>query len=178
MTVRIRASVEGHRKCHWSDVVSFFAIEDCESSSRNIEVHSDKNNNQDGFKNIAQNRLMKERMTVFDNIFNILHGTVYFYMILLGLTLYLFVLTLYFTLTLDVKNVSCGCLNAEIRTASSLPILIDFFDFLPKLCSLVRNIFVPTFRSISHGIETRYKVAKICLKLIKIKSTSRYRRII
>lgn len=91
-------------------------------------------------------------------------------MILLGLTLYLFMLTLYFTLTLDVKNVSYGCLNVEIRTASSLPILIDFFDFLPKLCSLVRNTFMPIFRGISHGIETTYKVAKICLKLMKIKS--------
>lgn len=99
-------------------------------------------------------------------------------MILLGLTLYLFMLTLYFTLTLDVKNVSYGCLNVEIRTASSLPILIDFFDFLPKLCSLVRNTFMPIFRGISHGIETTYKVAKICLKLIKIKSISRYWRII
>ena len=83
-------------------------------------------------------------------------------------------LTLYFTLTLYVNNVLYGCLNVEIPTASLLSVLVDFFDFLPTLHSLLRNTFVPIFRDISHGIEITYEVAKICLKLIRIKSSSRY----
>ena len=46
-------------------------------------------------------------------------------------------------------------------TAPWLPILIDLFDFLPTLYSLVRNTFAPIFRDICPGIEINYKVAKL-----------------
>lgn len=69
-------------------------------------------------------------------------------------------LTLYFTLTLYVNIVFYGCLNIEIPTASLIPILTDFVDFLPALYKLVRNTFVPIFRNICPRIWINNKVAR------------------
>ena len=53
-----------------------------------------------------------------------------------------------------------GCLNVEIPTASSLPILNRFLDFFPTLHSLKWNTFVPILRDVCPGIGINYKIAK------------------
>ena len=59
-----------------------------------------------------------------------------------------------------VNIVFYGCLNVEIPTASLVPIIIDFVDFLPALYNLLGNTFVPKFRNIYLVIRINYKVAK------------------